>query len=137
MFSQFPSHLLCISSPINIQTEVTHPVVLCFNVLHFSGFLVTCNQKVSQPQHCNVMGISHRYYFKLLKSTQNIGSLELRSRKFDFGAKRLIPYLSPGSLITQSMPGQPKKTLPAPMVLNRIALRMLSAFFQTTRQPQI
>ena len=52
---------------------------------------MTSSQKVSLPQHCNIIGISLKYYFKLLKSAQNIGSLELKGRKFNFG-KRGLPF---------------------------------------------
>ncbi len=89
MFSQVLSHLLCISSPVNIQIEVTHPVGLCFSVLHSPVFLVTCSQKVSQPQHWNKIGILYTIS-KLLKSAQNVRSWDLCGWKFDFGAKRLL-----------------------------------------------
>ncbi len=65
--------------------------MVCFTVLYFPVFLVTNSQKVSQSQHCNI-AISHKYYFKLLKSGQNIRSLDLLGQKFYFGKKCLMKY---------------------------------------------
>ena len=92
-FICFPSFLAICSAKVPLTTFNQKSNILvgpCFTVLHFPVFLVTYSPKFSLLLHWNIIGISHKYFFKLLESDQNLRSWDLWGRKFEFGAKRLL-----------------------------------------------